>query len=90
MCSRSLIQAAKHSSILDAVSMGAANAQVCVEESPDAVLHHSIQACKPSSAIGHVGLAGPNLFDTTKERTTEDVLSSILTDNGVMIRPAGL
>ena len=42
-----------------------------LRESPNAILHHSTQACKPSSAIGHVGLDGPNLFDTTKECTTE-------------------
>ena len=60
-----------------------------LKESSNAVLHHFTQACKPSSAIGHVGLPGSNLFGTTVECTT-GVLSSILIENGVMFRPAGL
>ena len=42
-----------------------------LRESPSAVLHHSIQAYKPSCAPGHVRLAGPDLIDMTDERTTE-------------------
>ena len=50
---------------LDAVCVGVACVRVWVERESDAVLHHPTQACKPTSATGHVGLAGPNLFDTT-------------------------
>ena len=39
-----------------------------LKESPNA---YSTQAFKPTSATGHVGLADPNLFDITKECTTE-------------------
>ena len=42
-----------------------------LKESPNAVLHHFTQACKPTSATGHAGLAGTNLFDTTRECMTE-------------------
>ena len=42
-----------------------------LKKNPNVVLHHSKQAYKRTSATGHVGLAVPNLFDTTEECTTE-------------------
>ena len=58
-------------STLDAVCKGVASVQVWVERESERLFHTSLQACKPTSATGHVGLADPNLFDMTKECTTE-------------------
>ena len=59
------------SSTLDAVCMELHTFEYGLKESPNAVLHHSIQVRKRMSATGHIGLAGPDLFDTTEECTTE-------------------
>ena len=62
---------------LDAVCMRVAYVRAWVKRD------HSRQACKPTSATGHVGLAGSKMHD-------RGVLSSILIENGVVIRPGGL